>query len=343
MMKTTWLGILLTVFAAQAWAQVGELVNAEVIDRTTLSDPAEAMEAAEGQWLAFEVPAMGGTRSPCCRKGQWNATGEVGCSLENRHQSYGTHSGFPLTDSVIVFSEIRDGQVYRLRVVGETCPVEGNGATVHWLGDVDSKAGLDWLHALAGADSHDRAGAQALHALALHASERAGERLQSLALEADNDLAEEAIFWLGEARAEKGFKLLKNLLSKLPDGDRRRSINFALSQNNTAPAAELLLAISKSDHDPEQRAGAMFWLAQEYPQQAKGWLLEVVETEQDEDVLERAVFAISQLPDGDGDRLLLQLARNEQVPRHVRRQALFWLANSDNDDSIAALAELLAR
>ena len=87
----------------------------------------------------------------------------------------------------------------------------------------------------------------------------------------------------------------------------------------------------------------MFWLAEEYPQRAQDWLLEVINTEQDEDVLEQAVFAISQLPDSEGDRILLSLAKNTEVPRIVRRQALFWLANSDNDESVAALAELLTR
>ena len=40
---------------------------------------------------------------------------------------------------------------------------------------------------------------------------------------------------------------------------------------------------------------------------------------------------------------LLDLAKNAEVSRIVRRQALFWLANSDNDESVAALAELLTR
>ena len=136
---------------------------------------------------------------------------------------------------------------------------------------------------------------------------------------------------------------MKQLLAELPTGDRRREINFALSQNATPGAAELLFEISKSDQDPEQRGEAMFWLSQEYPQQAKGWLVQLIETEQDEDVLEQVVFAISQLPDGDGDQLLLELAQNSQVPRAVRRQAIFWLAQSDNDSSVAALTELLTR
>jgi hypothetical protein len=55
------------------------------------------------------------------------------------------------------------------------------------------------------------------------------------------------------------------------------------------------------------------------------------------------VFAISQLPGNSGDLILLDLASNGQVSREVRRQALFWLAQSENDSSIAALTELLSQ
>jgi len=338
-MKTKVLSLALLILSGQTWAQVGELYNADVTDRTSITNPAKVMKAAEGQWLAFRLPALEDTRSPCCWKGKWNGLGEVGCSLESRHQSYGSRSDAPLAENVIVFSEVREGQVHKLRVVGESCPVDGDGTQVTWIGAVDNTAGLDWLENVARSEDND----MALYAFALHRSEDAGKRLYSLALENDHDLSEEAIFWIGEARGEEGFKLLKRLLAELPKGDTRRQINFALSQNNTAAAAELLFEISKSDSDPEQRGEAMFWLAEEYPQRAQGWLLEVLNNEQDEDVLEKAVFAVAQLPDGLGDQVLLDLARDAQAPRVVRRQALFWLANSDNDSSVAALTELLTR
>lgn len=343
-MKIKWLSLSLVILAGNSWAQtgelqVGELYNAEVTGNTSVTNPAKAMKAAEGQWLAFSLPVQDGTHSPCCWKGKWNGTGEAGCSLESKHQSYGTRSDSPLTETVIVFSEIRDGNVLDLRVVGESCPVDANGARVTWIGSVDDSAGLDWLEAVARSGQDD----SALYALALHQNSRAGQRLYSLAKETEGDLSEEAIFWLGESRGKEGFKVLRQLLAELPRGDERRAINFALAQNDTPEAAELLFEISKSDSDPEQRGEAMFWLAEEYPQQAKDWLLKVIDTEQDEDVLEQAVFAISQLPDGEGDQVLLALAKNDQVPRVVRRQAIFWLAQSDNDSSVAALTELLTR
>ena len=338
-MYARWLGLSLAMVSGVVWGQVGDLHNADVTEKTSISNPAKALKAAEGHWLAFSLPTLEGTHSPCCWKGGWNGLGEVGCSLETRHQSYGTRSDSPMTDTIIVYSEIRDGQVQSQRIVGEQCPVDGNEAQVTWIGSVDDRAGLDWLEDTARSDE----GGSALYALSLHRSKDAGKRLYSLAKETGDDSPTEAIFWLGEARGEEGFKLLKKLLAELPHGDRRREINFALSQNNTPGAADLLFEISKSDPDPEQRGEAMFWLAEAYPQRAEGWLLEVIKTERDEDILEKAVFAISQLPDGAGDQVLLDLARNDEISRDIRRQALFWLANSDNDSSVAALTELLTR
>ena len=171
--------------------------------------------------------------------------GEVGCSLERTHQSYGTRSDSPLEENVIVYSEIRDGQVHNLRVVGESCPVEGNGVQVTWIGSVDNTAGLDWLEEVARSDMRDSAGESALFAIALHRSSDAGQRLYALALKTDDDLSEQAAFWLGEARGDQG------------------------------------------------------------------------------------------------SQMLMEIARNRLAPREARRQALFWLAQSDDDKTIAALTELL--
>lgn len=341
------LGVTLAITSGVAWAQAGDLYDADVTERTSITNPAKAVKDAEGQWLAFSLPALEGTRSPCCWKGRWNSSasvvGEVGCSLQSKSQSFGTRSDSRLTDNVIVYSRIRDGQANGLRLVGEHCPVNGNGAQVTWIGEVDDNAGLDWLENVARSDSRDSEAGTALYAFALHRSAEAGKRLYLMAKETDEEFSHEAVFWLGEARGEQGFKLLKRLLDELPMGERRREINFALSQNNTPEAAELLFEISKSDPDPEQRGEAMFWLAEEYPQRAQTWLLEVVKTEQDEDVLEQAVFAISQLPGDIGGKMLLEIARDSQTPRNVRRQAIFWMAQSDDDKTVAALTELLTR
>jgi len=342
-MKLKVLAGVLIVAATTAWAQVGELYNAHVEEQTTISDPAAALDAAAGDWVAFSAPALAGTRSPCCWKGKWSGFGEVGCSLETTHQSYGTRSESPLAENIIIFARADGPGLSGMRVVGEACPVDAEGATVTWIGNVDEQAGIDWLQATAVATSHDSVGDSALYALAMHRSDVASQRLYSLALKQDDDYSEEAVFWLGEARGEAGFQILKKLLAELPKGDTRREINFALTLNDSPDAADTLIQISRADADPEQRGEALFWLAEEFPDQAKDILLERLNSEQDEEVLEEAIFAISELPGTMGSQILLTLARDESKSREMRRQAIFWLANSDDDSGVEGLIELLSQ
>jgi len=183
----------------------------------------------------------------------------------------------------------------------------------------------------------------ALFALALYRDDEANRRLYEMALTPDANYQEEAIFWLGEGRGDQGLESLQRLLTELPNGDTRQQINFALAQNGSKTAFDLLTDISRTDADPEQKSNALFWLADEFPEQARDILLEVIASEQDPEVLEQTVFAISQLPPEMRSQMLLDLARDTQQTKAVRRQALFWLANSDDDQAVAALTDLLTQ
>jgi hypothetical protein len=89
-MKTLWLGLALAIVSVQTSAQVGEWHDADVIEKTSITNPAKAVKDTEGQWLAFSMPVLEGTRSPCCWKGRWNGKGpgmgEVGCRLDRQEQ-----------------------------------------------------------------------------------------------------------------------------------------------------------------------------------------------------------------------------------------------------------------
>jgi hypothetical protein len=339
-MRMRLLGIVLSMAFGQAGAQPAELLDARVAVLDTIADPGRAVEQAEGGWLAFSMPAIAGTRSPCCWAGRRPGFTEVGCSLERELYSYGTHSESPLTDSLFVYGRIEAGRVRELRVVGEQCPVDANGADLTWIGRPGNVATLDWLEGVARSGASRRTGHGALFALALHGDHDATRRLYRFAGSANADLSHEAIFWLGEARGDEGFSALERLLQELPHGETRREINFALSQMGTAQATSALERIARTDADPGQRSTALFWMAEEYPARAQGLLREVLDSEQDP---EQAVFAVSQLPGEAAGRMLLELARDAQKPREVRRQALFWLADSEDDEAVAALIRLLTR
>lgn len=342
-MRTLINGLVLALFAGTAFAQPPELSNANVIEQLSITDPAKAVRKTGDGWLAMELPAIEGTRTACCWSGNWKDHEQTGCSLDEDAHSYGTTSHSPLEDTIIAYVKVESGEVSRLKVTGEHCPMDGGGQSLTWIGETDSKDALDFLESLARSGSKKNVSHPALWAMALHADDGANKRLYALARETDSKLAEEAIFWLGDARGQTGFEMLEDLLEELPTGDTRRHINFALSQNGSDEATGLLSDIARNDRDPEQRSMALFWLAQENPSVAEKLIVEVIESESDEDVLEQAVFAMSQLPAETSGPMLLALAQDKNAPREARRQALFWLANSDDDESVEALTVLLTQ
>ena len=58
-MNTRYLGIALLLIGSHCWAQMSELSNADVTEKTSIANPEKAMQDAEGQWLAFSITCPG--------------------------------------------------------------------------------------------------------------------------------------------------------------------------------------------------------------------------------------------------------------------------------------------
>ncbi len=337
------LGIVLLASATVLWAQDHGSSVVEMIDRSEGFDFSSGLERHEDGWMAFSVPAIEGTKSYCCWNGYGSDYRKSGCNLDSRKSSYGYHSDSSITENLVIFSRFEQGQVTDMRVVGEQCPVYGSSIRVDWLGHHDDSDALNWLSARTDAGEPEHVQSTALMAVAQHESTEATGILNDMARDRDSDLRQEAVFWLGESRGEQGLDHLETLLGDLPDSDLRREINFAISQSGSPRAADLLVAISENDRDPEQRSNALFWLAQSYPERAEQVLRSAVMHVDDEDSAEPIVFAISQLPEDVGGPMLLQIATDPTAPRAVRRQALFWLSQSDDPETLNELTRLLSQ
>ena len=65
-----------------------------------------------------------------------------------------------------------------------------------------------------------------------------------------------------------------------------------------------------------------------------------IENDPDTDVKKKAVFALSQLPDHEGVPKLIEVARNNRNPV-VRKQAVFWLGQSDDPRALDFITSVL--
>ena len=107
------------------------------------------------------------------------------------------------------------------------------------------------------------------------------------------------------------------------------------------PAAPLALVhLGREGATEDLRAQSLFWLAQTDAPQAARWIREAIARDPASEVREQGVFALSQLPDGAPE--LLALLR-ESADRDVKRQAIFWLGQSDDPRATAELERLLTR
>jgi HEAT repeat protein len=211
------------------------------------------------------------------------------------------------------------------------------------LADVDPERSLDLLERLAREErAEDGPGERALAALGYHAGEGAARRLERLATgpDLDSELRKNALFWAGQTRPALGVALADRLLAEERDEELREQALFVLAQAETPEAVARLRRAAEGDRDPETRSRALFWLSQlEHAPAAAAWIFAALAAEADPEVREEGVFALSQAEGGVA--YLVRLLRESDRPE-VKRQALFWLGQSDDPRALDQLEALLS-
>ncbi|MEZ5332616.1 MAG: HEAT repeat domain-containing protein [Thermoanaerobaculia bacterium] len=307
-----------------------------------------AVEQVRDGWVGWAAPTDR-RRDLCCWNGAWRGgRGESrGCSLAARSQGFnvgdpGPGDSIPLgSPSLIVLLQRRDGRPVDLRMVGEACPVRRDGESLSWLSGAAPEESLALLEDLADGDAAERVREAALAAAALHDLPDATTYLEDVARSgADREMRDNAVFWLGEARGESGYRALDRLLAASLDGELEEKVVFALSVSDVPEAHRRLRQLAGGAARTGTRTQALFWLAQSGDPGVESALWEAAEQSADDEVREQAVFAMSQLP---GERAVDALLRALRDTRHadVRKQALFWLAESDDPRALDEIEKLL--
>ena len=103
-----------------------------------------------------------------------------------------------------------------------------------------------------------------------------------------------------------------------------------------------MLEIARDRSRPEEvRSGAVFWVGRAAAEAATVGLAAIAgDTEDAREVREAAIFALSQRPDDEGTPILMELAQSAEHA-DVRRQALFWLAQSESPEVLDFFERIL--
>lgn len=148
---------------------------------------------------------------------------------------------------------------------------------------------------------------------------------------------------LGFVPASEAAEYLLSLAATL-DGRAGKEAVFPATIADSAVVWPGLLEIGQDETRPrETRKSAVFWLAQAAGEAATRGLGEIAENDAaDREVRKGAVFALSQLRNDEGVPILIRIARSHVDPA-IRKNAIFWLGQSEDPRAIALFEELLLR
>jgi len=159
----------------------------------------------------------------------------------------------------------------------------------------------------------------------------------------ETKVRENAIFWLGNYKDERSLKDLKAIYKKVDEDKLKKQIVFAFQMSHRPEAIQELIRIAKTDDDQKIRKDAIFWLGQKASEESIKTLKDVVDdSEEDTKVKESAVFAISQLPHEKSVPMLIDIARTNKNPK-VKKQAIFWLGQKDDEAALKFFEEILLK
>lgn len=307
-----------------------------------------AASGAEPVWVGYSVPMVAGMGSVCCWSGDWKERSGSGrreesiCRLEGEHEGWSSDRDQPRSEQPLaVLVRFEKGRSSEIRGFSADCRLDAGGRRFVWLGAVKPAESVAYLAARVRSASEHRQLDEVLAPLALHRDSGADEALERFAAPASpTKLRQQALFWMGQTRGERGAKFLAGVIRADRDDKVREHAIFALSQSTVPWAAATIVRTAKDDRSPHIRGQALFWLAQMKTAEAQPAILTAIERDADSGVRKQAVFALSQLHGGNGVQALLKVA-HESRDLAIRKEALFWLAQSKDPAALAYLDKVL--
>lgn len=336
--------ISLVLGSSGARGQQPEIVHGR-LDRNSASAGLTAAIAAvtgadsEPSWIGYEVPAVAEGNG----HHGWNS-----CSADLEEGSNHTRdsdvAGRSAIRSVQIFLRIGHQQVQKIRMFEASCRVDADGMAVHWLADVRPAESVELLrsyvqHESDGDEHHSRGAAIAAIAATDDPSADAAMR-QFTSPPSPDSLRKDAVFWLGAARGEKGYEMLRTIVKSDSSDEVRKQAVFALYVTPVPESVDALIDEARNNQDTRVREQALFWLAHKAGARAAAAIGSAAETDPDTEVKKKAVFALTQLPPDQGVPILIKVAQTNRNPE-VRKQAFFWLGQSHDAGALDFIARVL--
>ena len=215
---------------------------------------------------------------------------------------------------------------------------------IFWLGQVRSDRAVTLLEDVLRNSTDRDVKDKAIFALSQQSLPRAGQILRDFAeRESENqELREQAIFWLGQKRSEENANYLKSLYGRVRNDALKEKIVFSLSQQRAFGNGEWVMNIALDPKESiEMRKHALFWAGQGGA--STDQFTSLYDRINDAEIREQLIFVLQQRGrDTKAVDKLMDIARNDR-DREMRSKAIFWLGQSRDPRILKFLEDLISR
>ncbi len=158
----------------------------------------------------------------------------------------------------------------------------------------------------------------------------------------ETDVREQAAFWIGQLNSDEALSILKDAVYHDKTEDVREQAIFAISQMDDDKSTESLIAIARDKSlQKDTRSKGMFWLGEKASQKAFKTLKDIVEDDEDSEIQRQALFALTQ-NDEHGVDEIIRIAKTHPNKK-VRREAIFWLGQSEDPRALETLVDIIRK
>ena len=214
---------------------------------------------------------------------------------------------------------------------------------VFWLGQTGGDRAVTLLEDLLKNSSDREIKNKAIFALSQHGGTRAGQILRDFAeRESENEeLREQAIFWLGQRNSSENASYLKGLYSRVKSEGLKEKIIFSLSQQRGNGDWIMNIALDPKE-SIEARKQALFWAGQNGGASTESFA-SLYDKLTDTEMKEQLIFVLSQRSrDGRALEKLMDIAKTDR-DKEMRSKAVFWLGQSKDPRALKFIEELISK
>jgi len=150
--------------------------------------------------------------------------------------------------------------------------------------------------------------------------------LDAVRSDPDPEVRENAVFWLSQAPSSEAVPALDSILRNAVDRELQEKAVFALGQIKDEAAGRALRAHLEGAVSDEIKENIIFWMGQSSgnAQFLKDFYAKTSSTT----LKEKVLFALAQNAEEENGRWLLDVALDANSPVELRKNALFWAAQS---------------